>query len=48
MLQADLGTTTLQVSHSWAECKLVADRVGVLRDGVVHYLTDEEWERAAG
>lgn len=44
LLQADLGTTTLQVSHSWAECKLVADRVGVLRDGAVHYLTEEEWE----
>ena len=48
LLQAEFGTTTLQVSHSWAECKLVADRVGALRDGAVHYLTDEEWEGRLG
>ena len=34
-IQRDLGITTLHVSHNRRETQLVADRVGIIRDGVL-------------
>lgn len=34
-IQRDLGITTLHVSHNRRETQLVADRVGMLRDGIL-------------